>query len=59
MTRKKSPHDLEDRDYLRTMSTAHLHKLRDTTERSTRELAAYFQAICDVLDEREEKQTGG
>ena len=47
------PHDLEDREYLRTMSTAHLTKLRDTTQRSALELAAYFQAISDVLAERD------
>jgi len=44
---------LGDRDYLRTMSTAQLRKIRVNTLRSVRELNQYVEAITAVLEERD------
>jgi len=46
-------HSLEDREYLSTLTTKHLRKLLDNTQRSIGELCAYVTAITAVLEERE------
>ena len=46
-------HDLEDREYLNTLTTKHLRKLLDNTQRSIGELCAYVTAITAVLQERD------
>jgi hypothetical protein len=46
-------HSLEDREYLRTLTTPHLRKVLRNTRRSRTELTEYINAISIVLDERE------